>query len=286
MSSGHQGRSPAKQRKEPENVEAGQAGNCLKPEEAGQAENCLKLGKYGAQIYWITIQKVPEEAFFRSAGMLSKQRRGKAEGFLYEKDRNLSLAAGILLDWGLSSYGLRERETEIACGEKGKPFLRDYPGIHFNLSHSRDMALAVFAEVETGCDIEEIQEADMALAEKFFSPGEYAYLAAQPKGRERDRAFCRIWTLKESFLKAVGAGLFLPLDSFEIQIGPEGKITVRQEGGTEARRNSGEESRKGSGTEPGRNEKRAVYEFTELQFEEYTAAICFRIFPDEGAAPP
>ena len=148
------------------------------------------------------------------------------------------------------------------------------------------MALAVFAEVETGCDIEEIQEADMALAEKFFSPGEYAYLAAQPKGRERDRAFCRIWTLKESFLKAVGAGLFLPLDSFEIQIGPEGKITVRQEGGTEARRNSGEESRKGSGTEPGRNEKRAVYEFTELQFEEYTAAICFRIFPDEGAAPP
>ncbi len=258
MSSGHQGRSPAKQRKEPENVEAGQAGNCL------------KLGKYGAKIYWITIQKVPEEAFFRSAGMLSKQRRGKAEGFLYEKDRNLSLAAGILLDWGLSSYGLRERETEIACGEKGKPFLRDYPGIHFNLSHSRDMALAVFAEVETGCDIEEIQEADMALAEKFFSPGEYAYLAAQPKGRERDRAFCRIWTLKESFLKAVGAGLFLPLDSFEIQIGPEGKITVRQ----------------GSGTESGRNEKRAVYEFTELQFEEYTAAICFRIFPDEGAAPP
>ncbi len=173
------------------------------------------------------------------------------------KDKKLSLGAGILMDRGLSAYGLRERETMVAYGEDGKPYLPRHSHIHFNLSHSGSVVMAVFAGVETGCDIEQMQRVDLALAERFFTRKEYAFIAGQ-QGRERqDEAFYRLWTLKESFLKTVGTGLMLPLDAFEITISPEGKIDVcGKKGGVRAL-----------------NPKE--FEFREYPMRGYCAAVCF-----------
>ena len=86
-----------------------------------------------------------------------------------KKDKMLSLGAGILIDKGLETFGLREANVRIAEGTYGKPYFPDYPDIHFSVSHSEKMVLAVFADTEVGCDIEYMDSVDLKLAERFFA---------------------------------------------------------------------------------------------------------------------
>ena len=212
----------------------------------------------GAALYWMDTGELEDEiSFSEYYKTMSRERQRKVDSCIFGKDKRLSLGAGILMDRGLSAYGLREREAVVSYGENGKPYLPRYPHIHFNLSHSGSRVLAVFAEVETGCDIEQIQKADLELAKRFFTRKEYAFIAGQQGSGRKDEMFFRLWTLKESFLKAVGAGLMLPLDAFEMAIEPEGKIAVCRKS----------------------DEARALcpgeFEFREYRLEEYCAAVCF-----------
>ena len=132
---------------------------------------------------------------------LSPFRRRKAEQFIQDRDRRLSLAAGVLLDRGLRKYGLREKNAVFAFGESGKPYLREYPNVHFNLSHSGEMANAVFSDREIGCDIEYIRPFDEDTASLVFTDDEMKWITSS---ENRDYAFTRLWTVKESIIKAKG----------------------------------------------------------------------------------
>lgn len=215
--------------------------------------------KGGAVMYWMDVGELENEITFSEYyKAMSRERQRKVDFCLLGKDKRLSLGAGILMDQGLSAWGLNERETVVAYGEKGKPYLPRHPRIHFNLSHSGSKVLAVFAGAETGCDIERIQETDPDLAKRFFTRQEYAFIVGQ-RGRERqDETFFRLWTLKESFLKAVGTGLMLPLNTFAVTISPEGEIALSWKS-TEARALC-----------PGR------FVFREYRMGEYCVAACFR----------
>ncbi len=213
----------------------------------------LFLEEYGACVYRMDVRELEDKDLFsRCYKRLSDERRKKIDSYLFGRDKRLSLGAGILLDKGLSAYGLREREVSISYGKNGKPRLSGNSHIHFNLSHSGEMALAVFADREVGCDIEKVQKADLSLAEEFFTKGEYDYIVGQKAKDKRDEAFYRLWTLKESFLKALGSGLALSLDSFEVKIMEDGKIDLIQ------------------------NVDRRKYYFKEYRFEEYCGAVCFQ----------
>lgn len=99
-------------------------------------------------------------------------------------------------------------------GLQGKPFLLGGPA--FNVSHSDGFLLMCFAqEGNLGADIEIIKKMpDMErLMQTFFSPAEVAEIRVLPP-HERQAAFFRVWTRKEAFLKALGGGLSIPLDSF------------------------------------------------------------------------
>ncbi len=225
---------------------------------AGGTDSAVACKKGGVFLYWMDTGELEDEAtFFEYYKAMSRERQRKLDSFLLRKDQRLSLGAGILMDQGLSAWGLRERETKVSYREKGKPYLPNYPQIHFNLSHSGSRALAVFAGVENGCDIEQVQKADLDLAEHFFTPGEYEFIAGQQGSTRRDEAFTRLWTLKESFLKAVGAGLALSLDAFEITISSEGKIVLCKR------------SKEAQVLAPGE------FVFREYQLEGYCAAVCF-----------
>jgi 4'-phosphopantetheinyl transferase len=105
----------------------------------------------------------------------------------------------------------------FALGPHGKPMVPSAP-IHFNLSHSGELALVALCEhAEVGVDIERIRPVSnvLALAKRFFTPGEYAELsslgpAAQPDG------FFKLWTQKEALLKATGLGIANGLKRFEV----------------------------------------------------------------------
>lgn len=220
----------------------------------------LEIGGCTVELYWMDTGVLEDEACFSCAYQaLSRGRQKKVDAFLFRKDKRLSLGAGLLLRQGLAAHGINEREAVFAYGENGKPYLPDYPDVQFNLSHSGGMAVAVFADTAVGCDIEQIGTADLPLAAKFFPEGEYRYLARFPEGYQRDAAFYRLWTLKESFVKTTGAGLALPLDAFEIVIAAGGcdgrneQIEVRQNVDPAAR-----------------------YLFAEPYFRGYCVSVCLR----------
>jgi len=143
-------------------------------------------------------------------------RRAKALSHRFRKDRALSLGAGLLLNLSLARIAPElPRPPRICLGEHGKPFLKEPGAPFFSLSHSGEYAACAAGAEEVGLDIEEVGMADADVARRCFTPRELQ--SVLPDGARVDaEAFCRLWALKESFIKRIGTGLSLdPLD-FEI----------------------------------------------------------------------
>ena len=79
----------------------------------------------------------------------------------------------------------------------------------YNLSHSGKYALCSVStqpDAQVGCDVEMIKENKLRLAERYFCPGEVAWIQSQTTEAEQAEGFYRYWVLKESFIKADTSG--------------------------------------------------------------------------------
>ena len=169
------------------------------------------------KVFFAGVCPLNDDGLYRQAvSQLSPYRRGKAESYVFRKDRNLSAGAGLLLDSALRELGLREAEMQYREGPHGKPYFADKPGLFFNLSHSGERVMAVLSDREVGCDIERIGQESLAFAKRIYRSGEYRLIAEKADPAEQNEMFFHLWTLKESYMKAAGAGLSLAPDSFEI----------------------------------------------------------------------
>lgn len=168
-------------------------------------------------LYLASVRPLEDGALARRlTPLLPAGRREKAARFRDGAARRLSLGAGLLLALALKAEGLPVSDTRETA--LGKPWLPAQPDFHFSLSHSGEMALCAVSERELGCDIERLRRYDPAIARRFFHPEERAWLFSLPEAEQPD-AFLRLWTLKESYLKATGQGLSLPLDAFAVSAG-------------------------------------------------------------------
>lgn len=148
---------------------------------------------------------------------LSSDERDRADRFRFPRHRRRFIVARASLRAILGSL-LQQRPEDLTFryGPQGKPWLESGPS--FNLSHTGERVLiAVTREGRLGVDIEEVKPVrDLeALAERNFSPDETARVSST-SATNRPELFFRIWTRKEAFLKALGGGLSVPLDSFSI----------------------------------------------------------------------
>lgn len=165
------------------------------------------------QVYIGTVEALQDAALFQMwYAQMDPSRKGKIDGYRFQKDKRLSLGAGILLRRALGI-----RNPEIGYRDNGKPYLMDYPGIRFNLSHSGHMVMCAVSNSEVGCDIEQIADVDLKMVKRFFHASEVDYIRNADPSECSDRFF-RLWTLKESFLKCTGRGLSLPLNRFSVEI--------------------------------------------------------------------
>ncbi len=160
--------------------------------------------------------------FERLARTIPPARREKLAAFRRDGARRLSLAASLLLVRALKDEGLDA--GDIAVGEYGKPCFPALPGFHFSLSHSADVALCAVSGKELGCDIEALRGFNPEIARRFFHPAEREWLFSH-REPEQAAAFFRIWTCKESFIKAIGLGLSQPLESFSVISGEDVQLT-------------------------------------------------------------
>ena len=126
----------------------------------------------------------------------------------------------------LSRYsGVPPTELNFASQSQGKPMLATPHSlnIQFNVSHTRGMALIVFAlEDAVGIDVEKIDRnvQDHDIAERYFSARESAYLTSLPTS-ERKYQFFSHWTCKEAYLKMLGKGITGGLAQCELSIDPD-----------------------------------------------------------------
>jgi 4'-phosphopantetheinyl transferase len=165
------------------------------------------------------------EAAFR---ILSPDEKARAERFMFPNDRRDYIAAHALLRRALSErHALDPRDWRFAAGSGGKPELEAAQGhatrVSFNLSHTDGfVACAIGRGAEIGIDVEAIDRRTdvMALADRYFSPAERADLHARATGAA-ERRFIEIWTLKEAFVKATGAGVTRALDAFSFAVDEE-----------------------------------------------------------------
>lgn len=142
--------------------------------------------------------------------------------YLFQDDRDRALIGAILSRTVLCRrLGLRNNELIIDTSPHGKPYLRGAPGFGFNISHSGDWIVCGAGPGRVGVDVERAAEPDIPFAERYFSPHE-AEMLRTSESASKTSLFRSIWALKESYIKALGGGLAMPLDGFSIQFQPQG----------------------------------------------------------------
>lgn len=158
-------------------------------------------------------------------GTLAPDEVARAERFVFERDRERFVVARGALRSILARYvGGAPGSLRFGYSAYGKPFLQHAGDarLHFNLSHSHELALvALTRQGRIGVDIEYMREAVEyeAVAASVFSAGENAALRALPAPLRR-AAFFACWARKEAYVKARGEGLSTPLDQFDVSLHP------------------------------------------------------------------
>lgn len=158
--------------------------------------------------------------------LLSKDEITRADRFRSTANRDFFTIGRGLLRSILSSYtGVQPQSIEFYYNEFGKPFLllkSDQTPLAFNLSHSEDLAVYGVSYIKRiGVDIERIRRnlEYKELAQQFFSETEYKAFELLPEESKCD-AFFRCWTRKESYVKALGKGMSIPLNQFDVSLAP------------------------------------------------------------------
>lgn len=139
--------------------------------------------------------------------LLPPERRDRAEAFRNLIDRKLCVAAFLLLRLALRDYSFFTMPV-LDKGERGKPILLEPQGLHFNLSHCNLGAVCALGERPLGVDIQDVRPISQSLINKTMNEQERDFINSSSN---KDAAFARLWSRKESILKQGGEGISRPL---------------------------------------------------------------------------
>ncbi len=105
-------------------------------------------------------------------------------------------------------------DFHVEKGKYGKPYLAEYPDVKHNISHADGIVACMVSDSECGIDCEKVRKLREGVLRRAFSEREREMICSAAE-EERDLLFFRLWTLKESYIKAIGTGLSYPLKTAE-----------------------------------------------------------------------
>ena len=192
------------------------------------------------RLYLINTDSLSDKRTFdKWYPLMPAERRKKLDAFKVDSAKRLCLGAGILLHTAMADLGMAD--YRVGAGAHGKPYLiesdgnssapkaqktdnTDMKNIFFNISHSGSMAVLALSGSEVGVDIEEVRHFNDNLVNYAFNDEETELAAKmstcinieissnshsndERNDPERDLAFTRLWTFKESVMKYTGIGI-------------------------------------------------------------------------------
>ncbi len=104
--------------------------------------------------------------------------------------------------------------VSLLKNQYGKEYIAD-SDMFLNISHSDDFACCCIHEKECGIDCErvDIKGNFLKVAKRFFTENEFETVR---DSKDQCRTFSRLWTKKESYIKAIGMGFAKPLSEFNV----------------------------------------------------------------------
>lgn len=171
-------------------------------------------------VYMADVKDLPDPKDYpKCMETISKDRKEKILRSRTSLGRKEQLGASLLLEQVLKRFGYAIENMERS--KNGKP---EIDGIFFNLSHSDGRIVCAVSDKEIGCDIEKIGSYRESVARKICTDLEWNYLE-QFSEEEKNHAFYRLWTMKESYVKMTGEGIRFPLRQVEFVI-EDGKCEI------------------------------------------------------------
>ncbi len=150
------------------------------------------------------VAELSEEQTGQLVASLPEWRREEALRYKHLQGRRecavgyTELLRGLRLRFGITDM------PSFGYGEHGKPYLPEYPEVHFSISHCREAAGCLLSDRPCGLDIEHIHKAKESLVRYTMSEQETDAIFSAPWP---DIAFTRLWTQKEAVLKLLGTGI-------------------------------------------------------------------------------
>jgi 4'-phosphopantetheinyl transferase len=167
--------------------------------------------------------------------LLSEDEQTQQQRFLLPADRKRYVVTRALLRTVLSRHFVSVIAPDqwiFVTGQYGRPEIArahsEAKGISFSISHTKGLIILGIADRRSlGVDTEQLRrrQALLEIAQQFFAPAEVETLVTLCK-REREQRFFEYWTLKESYIKARGMGLAIPLDQFSFRFSQDHRIEL------------------------------------------------------------
>lgn len=149
----------------------------------------------------------------------ASEKKEKLNRYHRKEDRIRGLLGELLIHKIISEVlNIPHSNLKFMTNAYGKPFVNECE-LEFNLSHSGDWVVCAFDQNPVGIDIEKIDTINLELAHRFFTQEEYNYIMRGYDERQQRKRFYLVWSAKESVMKAVGKGLSIPLNSFNVMSG-------------------------------------------------------------------
>lgn len=168
------------------------------------------------RIYTLYLDKpLDENVRQRLFPLLNEERKEAISG-----KRNIMAADESLIGEVLAKYAVSKetrpplKDINIKHTDKGMPYIEGFP-LFLSITHSHGLIAVAVSSSAVGLDAEKIRDFSEGVARRMFTDRELDYIY---NSADKNKRFFHIWTLKESYVKAIGTGISFPMKNLEFII--------------------------------------------------------------------
>lgn len=166
-------------------------------------------------IKYLNIKEMDSITYELLKSEASKERREKASGYVHIEDAYRCICAELLLRVCYEEFTREGLVPKILYERYGKPYLENTDCFHFNISHSGEWVVIAYGDKKVGIDVEKVSDEMEEIAPVFLTKEEFRKIENLEAVRKNAR-LTKLWTLKESYLKYRGTGLYTAMKAFGV----------------------------------------------------------------------